>query len=153
MLAAMNPVSQKLLKITDTTAKKLEKLGLNTPWEVVLHLPIRYEDETHITPIADASFGESCQVEGVVELQEVQFKPRRQLVVRIRDAAGSVLFLRFIHFYASHQKQMAEGRRIRGVTGPLSWCLHAPRQRYFSLLLPGHAAFFCGYMLPRVFCQ
>ncbi len=115
MLAAMNPVSQKLLKITDTTAKKLEKLGLNTPWEVVLHLPIRYEDETHITPIADASFGESCQVEGVVELQEVQFKPRRQLVVRIRDAAGSVLFLRFIHFYASHQKQMAEGRRIRAV--------------------------------------
>ena len=115
MLAAMNPVSQKLLKITDTTAKKLEKLGLNTPWEVVLHLPIRYEDETHITPIADAPFGESCQVEGIVELQEVQFKPRRQLVVRIRDAAGSVLFLRFIHFYASHQKQMAEGRRIRAV--------------------------------------
>ena len=115
MLAAMNPVTQKLLKITDTTAKKLEKLGLNTPWEVVLHLPIRYEDETHITPISDAPFGESCQVEGIVELQEVQFKPRRQLVVRIRDAAGSVLFLRFIHFYASHQKQMAEGRRIRAV--------------------------------------
>ena len=106
---------QKLLKITDTTAKKLEKLGLNTPWEVVLHLPIRYEDETHITPIADAPLGVSCQVEGEVEFQEVQFKPRRQLVVRIRDAAGSRLFLRFIHFYPSHQKQMAEGRRIRAL--------------------------------------
>ncbi|WP_312266303.1 ATP-dependent DNA helicase RecG [Neisseria sp.] len=111
----MNPVTQKLLKITDTTAKKLEKLGLNTPWEVVLHLPIRYEDETHITPIADAPLGVSCQVEGEVEFQEVQFKPRRQLVVRIRDAAGSRLFLRFIHFYPSHQKQMAEGRRIRAL--------------------------------------
>ena len=115
MLPAMNPVTQKLLKITDTTAKKLEKLGLNTPWEVVLHLPIRYEDETHITPIADAPLGVSCQVEGEVEFQEVQFKPRRQLVVRIRDAAGSRLFLRFIHFYPSHQKQMAEGRRIRAL--------------------------------------
>ncbi len=115
MLPTMNPVTQKLLKITDTTAKKLEKLGLNTPWEVVLHLPIRYEDETHITPIADAPLGVSCQVEGEVEFQEVQFKPRRQLVVRIRDAAGSRLFLRFIHFYPSHQKQMAEGRRIRAL--------------------------------------
>ena len=37
--------------------------------------------------------------------------------------------------------------------GGLSRCLHAARQRYVSLLLPGHAAFFCGYMLPRVFCQ
>ncbi len=115
MLPTMNPATQKLLKITDTTAKKLSKLGLNTPWEVALHLPIRYEDETHITPIADAPFGVGCQVEGVVELQEVQFKPRRQLVVRIRDAAGSRLVLRFIHFYASHQKQMAEGRRIRAL--------------------------------------
>lgn len=37
--------------------------------------------------------------------------------------------------------------------GGLSRCLHAARQRYVSLWLPGHAAFFCGYMLPRVFCQ
>lgn len=53
---------QKLLKITDTTAKKLEKLHLNTPWELALHLPLRYEDETHITPIADAPIGVPCQV-------------------------------------------------------------------------------------------
>jgi hypothetical protein len=45
-------------------------------------------------------------------------------------------------------------RRQKGCDrGGLSRCLHAARQRYFSLLLPGHAAFFCGYMLPRVFCQ
>lgn len=106
---------QKLLKITDTTAKKLEKLHLNTPWELALHLPLRYEDETHITPIADAPVGVPCQVEGVVLHQEVQFKPRKQLIVQIKDASGSVLHLRFIHFYPSHQKQLAEGKRIRAV--------------------------------------
>ncbi|OSI06898.1 ATP-dependent DNA helicase RecG [Neisseria animaloris] len=111
----MTPEHQKLLKITDTAAKKLEKLNLHTPWDVALHLPLRYEDETHIMPIKDAPIGVPCQVEGVVTLQEVQFKPRKQLVVQIQDHSGSVLFLRFIHFYPSHQKQMAQGKRIRAV--------------------------------------
>lgn len=111
----MTPEHQKLLKITDTAAKKLEKLNLHTPWDVALHLPLRYEDETHIMPIKDAPIGVPCQVEGVVTLQEVQFKPRKQLVVQIQDDSGSVLFLRFIHFYPSHQKQMAQGKRIRAV--------------------------------------
>ncbi|VEJ49738.1 ATP-dependent DNA helicase RecG [Neisseria weaveri] len=113
--AAMTPEHQKLLKITDTAAKKLEKLNLHTPWDVALHLPLRYEDETHIMPIKDAPIGVPCQVEGVVTLQEVQFKPRKQLIVQIQDDSGSVLFLRFIHFYPSHQKQMAQGKRIRAV--------------------------------------
>lgn len=111
----MTPEHQKLLKITDTAAQKLEKLNLHTPWDVALHLPLRYEDETHIMPIKDAPVGVPCQVEGVVTLQEVQFKPRKQLVVQIQDDSGSVLFLRFIHFYPSHQKQMAQGKRIRAV--------------------------------------
>ena len=111
----MTPEHQKLLKITDTAAKKLEKLNLHTPWDVALHLPLRYEDETHIMPIKDAPIGVPCQVEGVVTLQEVQFKPRKQLIVQIQDDSGSVLFLRFIHFYPSHQKQMAQGKRIRAV--------------------------------------
>ncbi|WP_191963699.1 ATP-dependent DNA helicase RecG [Neisseria zalophi] len=111
----MTPEHQKLLKITEATAKKLEKLHLQTPWDVVLHLPLRYEDETHIMPIKDAPLGVPCQVEGEVIHQEVRFKPRKQLIVQIRDDGGSVLFLRFIHFYPSHQKQMAEGKRIRAV--------------------------------------
>ncbi|WP_107928700.1 ATP-dependent DNA helicase RecG [Neisseria animaloris] len=111
----MTPEHQKLLKITGTAAKKLEKLNLHTPWDVALHLPLRYEDETHIMPIKDAPVGVPCQVEGIVTLQEVQFKPRKQLVVQIQDDSGSVLFLRFIHFYPSHQKQMAQGKRIRAV--------------------------------------
>ncbi|QEY23471.1 ATP-dependent DNA helicase RecG [Neisseria animalis] len=111
----MLPVHQKQLKITDVSAKKLEKLNLHTPWDIVLHLPLRYEDETHIMPIADAPAGTPCQVEGEVLHQEVQFKPRKQLIVQIADGSGSVLHLRFIHFYPSHQKQMAVGKRIRAV--------------------------------------
>ena len=111
----MTPETQKQLKITDVSAKKLDKLNLNTAWDLVLHLPLRYEDETHIMPIKDAPIGVPCQVEGEVIHQEVTFKPRKQLIVQIADDSGSVLFLRFIHFYASHQKQMAAGKRIRAV--------------------------------------
>ena len=111
----MTPETQKQLKITDVSAKKLEKLNLHTAWDLVLHLPLRYEDETHIMPIKDAPIGVPCQVEGEVIHQEVTFKPRKQLIVQIADGSGSVLFLRFIHFYASNQKQMAVGKRIRAV--------------------------------------
>ncbi len=105
----------KELSITETSAKKMDKLGLSTLWDVVLHLPLRYEDETHITPIIDAPLGESVLVEGVVIAQEVQFRPRKQMVVKIEDDAGNVLVLRFIHFYPSQQKQLAEGTRIRAL--------------------------------------
>ena len=111
----MTPETQKQLKITDVSAKKLDKLNLHTAWDLVLHLPLRYEDETHIMPIKDAPIGVPCQVEGEVIHQEVTFKPRKQLIAQIADGSGSVLFLRFIHFYASHQKQMAAGKRIRAV--------------------------------------
>ena len=111
----MTPETRKQLKITDTAAKKLEKLHLNTAWDLVLHLPLRYEDETHIMPLQDAPVGVPCQVEGTVLHQEVMFKPRKQLIVQIGDNADNVLFLRFIHFYPSQQKQLAVGKRIRAV--------------------------------------
>ncbi|HFC6394908.1 ATP-dependent DNA helicase RecG [Neisseria bacilliformis] len=111
----MTPETRKQLKITDTAAKKLEKLHLHTAWDLVLHLPLRYEDETYIMPLQDAPVGVPCQVEGTVLHQEVMFKPRKQLIVQIGDNAGNVLFLRFIHFYPSQQKQLAVGKRIRAV--------------------------------------
>ncbi|MDO4434460.1 MAG: ATP-dependent DNA helicase RecG [Alysiella sp.] len=111
----MLPEIRKQLKLTDTTATKLEKLHLHTAWDLALHLPLRYEDETHITPIADASFNTPCQVQGTVVMQEVQFKPRKQLLVRIEDAAGTPLNLRFIHFYPSQQQQLAQGKTIRAL--------------------------------------
>lgn len=111
----MTPETRQQLRLTDNTAKKLEKLNLHTAWDLVLHLPLRYEDETHITPIADAVMGVPCQVQGTVILQEVQFKPRKQLVVRIQDTAGTNLVLRFIHFYPSQQKQLAVGNIVRAL--------------------------------------
>ena len=114
-LTDMLPEVRQQLHITDTTARKLEKLHLNTAWDLALHLPLRYEDETQIVPISAAPLGEVCQVEGEVLHQEVQFKPRKQLVAQIKGDDGAILNLRFIHFYPSHQKQLAPGQRVRAL--------------------------------------
>ncbi|CAN5193293.1 ATP-dependent DNA helicase RecG [soil metagenome] len=93
---------------------KLARLGLRSDMDLVLHLPMRYEDETRIVPIREAGFmsGDSVQVEGVVTSCEVMFRPRRQLVVTIADDS-SQLVMRFLNFYGSQAKQLAEGARVR----------------------------------------
>jgi ATP-dependent DNA helicase RecG len=88
------------------------KLGLVRDIDLALHLPLRYEDETRITPIARAREGDHVQVEGLVRHAQVELHPRRQLVVRMADASGE-LTLRFIHFYATQQKILAPGTRVR----------------------------------------
>jgi ATP-dependent DNA helicase RecG len=91
---------------------RLEKLGLRSDLDLALHLPLRYEDETRVTPIAAARDGPAVQIEGEVESCEVLFRPRRQLVARIRDASGT-LVARFLNFYPSQQQQLAPGARVR----------------------------------------
>ncbi len=92
--------------------RALEKLGLLRDVDLALHLPLRYEDETRITRIADAREGDAVQVEGVVSDSRVEFRPRRQLVVRVDDGSDE-LVLRFLHFYPSQQKALAVGTRVR----------------------------------------
>ena len=90
----------------------LAKLGLVRDIDLALHLPLRYEDETRIVPIATLHDGDTGQVEGVVTDSRIQFRPRRQLVVKIADDSGD-LVLRFLHFYPSTQKTLAVGKRVR----------------------------------------
>ncbi|WP_244847904.1 ATP-dependent DNA helicase RecG [Caballeronia sp. SL2Y3] len=95
------------------TADKLAKLGLKSDIDLVLHLPMRYEDETSLTPIAELIPGDIAQTEGIVFDNEIAYRPRRQLLVKIHDDAGDELTLRFLNFYGSQVKQMAIGTRLR----------------------------------------
>jgi len=92
--------------------KALEKLGLRRDIDLALHLPLRYEDETRITPIEQAREGQVVQVEGIVSESHVELRGRRQLLVRMRDDSDELL-LRFLNFYPSQQKSLSAGARIR----------------------------------------
>ncbi len=93
-------------------ADQLVKLGIAREQDLVLHLPLRYEDHTRSVPLAALQSGVTAQTEGVVVHTDVQFRPRRQLVSLIQDGDAQ-LVLRFFHFYPSHQKTLAAGRRVR----------------------------------------
>ncbi len=90
----------------------MEKLGLRSDIDLALHLPMRYEDETRLSPIAALRDGSVAQVEGVVAECRIESRPRRQLVVRLRDGSAE-LVLRFLHFYPSQQKSLGPGARLR----------------------------------------
>jgi ATP-dependent DNA helicase RecG len=92
--------------------KALFKLGLARDVDLALHLPLRYEDETRIVKLRDCREGEPAQIEATVTDSQVQFRPRRQLVVTVDDGSDSCQ-LRFFSFYPSQQKALAVGTRLR----------------------------------------
>ena len=100
------------VKINKAIAERLVKLGIRRPFDLVLHLPLRFEDETHLTPMADARQGGPVQVEGAVIHTEIKYRPRRQLLAQIEDSSG-VLVVRLLNFYPSQAKQFQPGTRLR----------------------------------------
>jgi len=90
--------------IPPALAGKLAKLGIRSRFDFVVHLPVRYEDETVLTLPSKAPPGVPVQVEAKVVRAEVAFRPRRQLVVHAKTNEGP-LALRFFNFYGSQLKQ------------------------------------------------
>lgn len=78
-------------------AKKLARCGLNTVRDLLLHLPIRYQDRTRVTPIADVRANDWCVVAGRICKTEIKFGRKRMLYCYIEDKTG-ILKLRFFHF-------------------------------------------------------
>ena len=100
---------------TKQAPNTLQKMGLDSPMALALHLPSRYEDETELCTIEEGVIQgrfQSVQTQGVVIRNQVLFRPRRQMLVTIEDDTAT-LQLRFLNFYPSQQKQMAVGTHIR----------------------------------------
>lgn len=101
------PVTQ-LTGIGPRTAVLLNKLGITSLQDLLLHLPYRYEDRTRIHSIAELRTGVTAFVCGRVELAEVVVKTKKSLVCRINDDTG-FLYLRFFHFSAAQLQALTPG--------------------------------------------
>jgi ATP-dependent DNA helicase RecG len=93
-------------------ADTLARLGLERVQDLWFHLPLRYEDKTRITAIADLRPGERAQVVGTVEAVERGFRYRPQLKVAIADDSQQTLLLRFFHFHRSQAEQLRPGLKL-----------------------------------------
>jgi ATP-dependent DNA helicase RecG len=111
--AAIEALSIAVLKgIGPKLEQKLTDLGLRTVQDVVFHLPHRYQDRTRLTPLGALRPGTEALVAARVELADVVHRGRRALVCRLADGTGR-LHLRFFHFNAAQQEQLARGRLLR----------------------------------------
>lgn len=103
---------------------KLAKLGLVSVQDLLLHLPLRYEDRSRVYPIAQLQQGTSATVIAEVISADITYGRRRMLNVKVKDNSG-MLTLVFFQFSAAQLKQFTAGQSLwvfgearRGLQGP-----------------------------------
>ena len=92
-------------------SSKLAKIGLHTVQDLLLHLPLRYEDRTQLYPIGELLPGVYATVEGEVLNSSITFGGRRMMTCQISDGTG-ILTMRFFNFNAAMKNRLATGRRV-----------------------------------------
>jgi len=97
---------------TPSQTIKLRKLQITFIFDLLLHLPTRYQNQTKIESIKSIVPGTPAQIEGVITQSTVNYGPRKNLIVIIADSSDSIQ-LRFINFYPSQIKDLSEGKKIR----------------------------------------
>lgn len=116
--------------------QRLKTLGIITLQDLLLHIPSRYEDRRHVTPIAELEAETESVVRARVVRAEVRFAHRRMLQVQVQDDSGTLL-LRFFHFNEAQKSSFSEGRWIQcfgtGRYGARGWEMVHPEYRLVDL--------------------
>ncbi|AKH63501.1 MULTISPECIES: ATP-dependent DNA helicase RecG [Photorhabdus] len=92
-------------------AAKLAKMGLINLQDLLLHFPLRYEDQTRLYTINDLLPGIHATVTGEILHTNVIFGRRRMMTCQISDGTG-VLTLRFFNFSAAMKNNLAKGKQV-----------------------------------------
>lgn len=101
-----------LKRVGPSVAEKLARLNIVTIQDLLFHLPLRYQDRTRVVPIGSLRPGAEVVVEAEVLLTDIKYGRRRMMLSKISDGTG-FLTLRFFHFNASQQQNLAPGVMIR----------------------------------------
>ncbi|WP_319558287.1 ATP-dependent DNA helicase RecG [Thiomicrorhabdus sp.] len=105
-LTELKGVGPKLLE-------KLHKLGLFVIQDLLLHLPLRYQDKTRLLAIESLLPGSEVQTEGAIISQAMTRGGRNSLVVKIQSLGGAVLTLRFFHYHYRQAQSFVRGKHLR----------------------------------------
>ena len=91
---------------------KLANLHIFTIQDALFHLPFRYQDRSHVTPIARLEPDQYAVIEANVVNCQVTQGRKSTLRIQLHDGTG-VIHLRFFHFYSSLQEKFTPGTRVR----------------------------------------
>jgi ATP-dependent DNA helicase RecG len=92
--------------------QRLRALGIERVCDLLFHLPSRYEDRRHLTPVNRLVPGADALVRTRVLHAEVRFARRRMLQVLTDDGTASLL-LRFFHFNEQQKERFVAGRWVQ----------------------------------------
>lgn len=123
-IAPSSPITA-LKGVGSKLAERLRRLGVHVVEDLLLHLPLRYQDRSRLVPINQLQPGQEALIEAQVLGSEVVARSRRFLLCHLADGTG-VLTLRFFHFSPAQEQLFSRpGMRLR--------CFGEVRQGYAGL--------------------
>lgn len=93
-------------------ANKLAKLGITELQDLLFHLPLRYQNRTHLTPIGQLKPQQDAVIQGEVYKCDVVYGKRRSLLCMLQDDSGRIA-LRFFHFSQAQKQNLSPGTPLR----------------------------------------
>ena len=79
------------------TLEELKNIGISSYLDLLLHLPIRYQDRSTIQPLDQITNGVEVLIEGQIISSSITFRGRRALELLVEDKTSSII-LRFFFF-------------------------------------------------------
>lgn len=115
------PVNQ-LAGIGPAAEDSLHKAGFFTLWDLLLHLPLRYEDRTQLTSKENYLPGHLIQLEGIISRSQV-LPSRRPIHLLTLQSDIATVSLKFLNYQKWSHTLPKVGQRIR-VYGQLRTDIH-----------------------------
>ncbi len=111
MAFSSQPITS-LKGVGPSLAEKLARLGISNTLDLLLHLPRRYQDRSHLVELSSLVGDEECLIEGEIVAARVAYGRARNLLVTVADDTGFIN-LRFFHFARNQQQALQSGVKVR----------------------------------------
>lgn len=105
----------------------LQKCGIHHLQDLLLHLPLRYENRTQLTPIKALREGKHALITGIIQDNPLRIKNKKSYSCKLSDETGSIT-LRFFHLKLKHIQQFKKGLRLLCFGE-----VHAKKNKFFEL--------------------
>lgn len=100
-----------LLGVGPKISSYLSKCGILNLQDLLLHLPLRYENRTQLTAIKDVRSGTHALISGVIHHDSHTIKSKKAYSCKLSDDTGSI-HLRFFNFKPKQYQQFKKGLRL-----------------------------------------
>ncbi len=115
-----NPMQQHLSTLPVITLKGvgekmaglLAKKGIYSLQDLLLHLPMRYQDRTRVTALRDLRANDYAVIEVNLIEANINLGKRRTLLCQVSDGTGKI-HLRFFNFSMAQKNNLKKGERLR----------------------------------------